>query len=309
MSEYEASMKLSVVIPCYNAEGVIGHQLEALTRQSWSGPWEVIVADNGSTDGSMRVVAQYAGRIMNIRAVDAAGRRGAGYARNIGVQASTGDAVVFCDADDEVAPGWLTAMGTALSKFDFVACGLDDAKLNPYWAKIHNNFQLHNLLKLEWYPFFTYAGSGSLGVKRDLFEKVGGFDERLQYCEDTDFCCRVQLSGVMLYPAPDAVIHIRSRASIFGLFRQARNWGKGSVLIFKRYRVRQDRGLWRWHACWLRWKWMLHDIRNMGDAKGRARLAWKIGWEIGLLLGSIKHRVPPPCQEAYRARSTEGGRR
>ena len=295
-------MKLSVIIPCYNAEGVIAHQLEALTRQTWSGSWEVIVADNGSTDGSMRVVAQYAGRGLNIRAVDAAGHRGAGYARNFGVQESTGDAVVFCDADDEVAPGWLTAMGKALSEFDFVASGLDEEKLNPYWAKIHNNSQLHNLLKLEWYPYFSYAGGGSLGIKRDLFEKVGGFDKHIQYCEDTDFCCRVQLSGVPLYPAPDAIVHVRSRASMLGLFRQARNWGEGSVLIFKRYRVRHDRGFWRWRACWLRWKLMLKDIRNTGDARGRACLAWKIGWEIGLLIGSIKHGVPPPCREAIRTR-------
>ncbi|HET9225168.1 MAG TPA: glycosyltransferase, partial [Thermoanaerobaculia bacterium] len=44
--------KLSVVIPCLNAEATLGDQLEALAGQGWSGEWEVIVADNGSTDGS-----------------------------------------------------------------------------------------------------------------------------------------------------------------------------------------------------------------------------------------------------------------
>ncbi|HEY4573152.1 MAG TPA: glycosyltransferase family A protein, partial [Thermoanaerobaculia bacterium] len=104
-------MKLSVVIPCLNAAATLGVQLAALTRQSWPGGWEVIVADNGSTDGSREIVESYRGRLPGLALVDASDRRGQAHARNLGAAAATGDALLFCDADDEVAPGWMEALG------------------------------------------------------------------------------------------------------------------------------------------------------------------------------------------------------
>ena len=124
-------MKLSVIIPCLNAAGTIGAQLDALAVQQWDQPWEVIVADNGSTDRSLAIVERYRYKLPNLRVVDASARRGQPCALNTGAMAAKGDALAFCDADDEVAPGWLPAMGKALSKYDFVACRVDFKKLNP----------------------------------------------------------------------------------------------------------------------------------------------------------------------------------
>src|ERR1700756_5684791 len=99
-------MKLSVIIPCYNVGDNIAAQLEALAGQQWSEPWEVIVADNGSTDNSLQVVRECARRLPELRIIDASGKAGAAHARNVGARAATGDYLAFCDADDEVAPGW-----------------------------------------------------------------------------------------------------------------------------------------------------------------------------------------------------------
>ncbi|MGB3651561.1 MAG: glycosyltransferase, partial [Rivularia sp. (in: cyanobacteria)] len=52
-------MKLSVVIPCFNAANTIAAQLEAFTKQQCSEPWEIIIADNGSTDETLEIVKQY----------------------------------------------------------------------------------------------------------------------------------------------------------------------------------------------------------------------------------------------------------
>src|SRR5262245_53435164 len=117
----DGDMKLSVIIPCRNAVKTIEAQLDALCQQEWEGGWEVIVADNGSMDGTREVVARFFGRLPPLLLVDASTRRGAGHARNVGVKAATGDAIVFCDADDEVGAGWLSAMGNALTRHDFVA--------------------------------------------------------------------------------------------------------------------------------------------------------------------------------------------
>lgn len=119
-------MKLSVILPCFNGADTIAVQLEALANQQWSEPWEVIVSNNGSTDESMAIVERYRNRLPNLLIVDAHAppepRRGVTHSYNTDIKAATGDAFVFCEADDEVAPGWLTAMGEALKHYDFVAC-------------------------------------------------------------------------------------------------------------------------------------------------------------------------------------------
>jgi glycosyltransferase involved in cell wall biosynthesis len=96
-------MKLSVIIPCLNGAATIATQLAALARQQWDQPWEIVVADNGSTDESVGIVERYRGRLQNLRVADASARRGR--ALNVGAKEATGDALVFCDVDDEVAAG------------------------------------------------------------------------------------------------------------------------------------------------------------------------------------------------------------
>ena len=188
-------MKLSVVIPCYNGADTLGVQLEALANQHWPEPWEVIVLDNRSTDGSRQIAERYKERLPKLRVVDASARQGQPFALNVGVEAATGEAVAFCDADDEVSSGWVAAMGEALSRHDFVACSVDIEKLNPPWAVAARGYPQRDGLQKAWYPpYLLHAGGGTLGVKRSLHAMVGGFDEALPYLHDTDFCFKLQLA-------------------------------------------------------------------------------------------------------------------
>jgi len=128
-------LKFSVIIPCFNAADTIAVQLEALAGQRWSEPWEVIISDNGSTDESLKIVERYKERLPNLHVVNSSDRQGAAHARNVATLAATGDAFLFCDADDEVAPGWLSVMAEAVSMHDFVICRLDTEKLNAPWLQ------------------------------------------------------------------------------------------------------------------------------------------------------------------------------
>ena len=89
----------------------IGAQLEALANQSWPEAWEIT-------------------QLLHLRLVDSSDRPGASHARNVGARAATAPALAFCDADDEVGPGWVAAMGNALVRHDFVAC-LPDGLATP----------------------------------------------------------------------------------------------------------------------------------------------------------------------------------
>jgi len=284
-------MRLSVIVPCFNAASTIAAQLEALANQCWSEPWEVIIADNGSTDGTLAVTERYKERIPNFRVVNATEKRGAAHARNVGARAAMSELLAFCDADDEVAPGWVAAIGNALTKYDFVASRFEPEKLNQSWVlRSHGCPQQHGLQEYKYPPFLPHAGGCGLGIKRSLHEAIGGFDETILQLQDTDYCWRLQLKGAKLHFVPDAMIHIRYRDTLASMYRQARKWGEQNVLMYKRYRPRGMPKL-SWKdgvRAWLKLMWQLPQIRRKEDW---ARWVWQLSWRIGRVQGCIKHRV------------------
>jgi GT2 family glycosyltransferase len=284
-------MKLSVIIPCYNAADTLGQQLEALCRQQWDEPWEVLVVDNGCIDASAVVVEQFRQRLPNLKWIDASAKPGPAYARNVGARHASGEAFAFCDADDEVGPGWVGAMGEALSKHDFVAGKLEFEKLNPDWVLSTRSTRQHDGLQPYTYPpYLPHASSCNLGCTRAVFERVGGFDENMRYLEDTDFCWRVQLAGTELRFVPEAVVHYRLRDSKRQVFEQAQRYGEFNVLLYKRFRAHGmpplswRRGVKAWVKLLLRVPWLI---------KPAARPGWirQFGWRWGRLKGSIRYRV------------------
>ncbi len=293
MSNSDQKIDLSIVIPCFNGAETIEELLEAIAKQKWSKPWEVIIADNGSTDNTLHVVEAYKSRIQNLRVVDASKRRGQPYALNVGVEAAAGPNVAICDADDVIGEGYVAAIGEALEKHDFVACRLDMKKLNPSWLTAARKFPQDTEVQVYYYPpFMAHAGGGTIGLKKRLWQAVGGVDETLPYLHDTDLCWKLQLSGTPLEFAPEAVIHTRMRHSLRGIYRQACSWGEYNVILYKRYRnhgmprLSRRAGL----AAWLHIFRTLPTYRRM-DLAGRAQFIWSLAWRIGRVKGSLKHRV------------------
>ena len=285
-------MKLSVIIPCFNAADTIAVQLEALAGQRWSEPWEVIVSDNGSTDELLKIVERYRERLPGLRVVNSSDRRGAAHARNVGVLAAIGDAFLFCDADDEVAPGWLAAMGEAVSRHDFVTSRLDSEKLNAPWLqKSWKNAQRDG--PIQFYPpYLPFCGSFSIGVKRSLHEAVGGFDESVFGVEDIDYCWKIQLAGTKLHFVSDTAVYYRYPKKFGRMYSQMRGMGENSALLYKRY---QRLGMPKLSQTWktaifilIKLLKMLPRIRSKQDLAVWVRA---FGLRVGRLQGSIKHRL------------------
>jgi len=285
-------MKLSVIIPCFNAANTIAVQLEALANQHWSQPWEVIASDNGSTDNTVAIVEQYKERLPNLNIVDASDQQGAAHAKNIGVLAAAGDALAFCDADDEVAPGWVAAMGEALSKYDFVACRREYEKLNEPWTlKYRRLSQQDKVQEYTYPPYLPHASGSSLGVKRSLYEAVDGFDESIPILDDTDFCWKLQLAGTELHFVPDAVVHYRFRHKLRCIYRQARGYGRSNVLLYKKYRPLGMPKL-SWKTGVKAWVKLLINLPKVLLAKEKwPNWIWRLNARIGRLQGCIKYRV------------------
>ena len=121
---------ISVIVPCRNGGPYFRQLLESLVSQVVAERAEIIVVDNGSTDGS-RSVAESVSGLIPIRIVDAPRPANAAYARNVGVHAAAGEKLLFVDADDEIAPGYLEAMSEALESHEFVTSRVDSESLNP----------------------------------------------------------------------------------------------------------------------------------------------------------------------------------
>jgi GT2 family glycosyltransferase len=234
-------LELSVVIAAYDAEGTLGAQLDALAAQRVPFAWEVVVADNGSGDGTAALARSYAGRL-RIRVVDASATPGAGAARNVGVSVARAPLVAFCDADDVVADDWLAAMRAALDRHAFVAGRFDGARLNS--ASVLRSRELpqqRGLQESARLPGLHAAGAGNMGIRADVFRAVGGFDPRCLYLEDADLCWRVQLAGVPLTWAPEVVLHVRLRGSLWSTARQGYHYGTGERWLALRYREQDER--------------------------------------------------------------------
>jgi glycosyltransferase involved in cell wall biosynthesis len=283
--------QLSVVVPAYNAAATLGEQLQALSTQVWSQPWELIVVNNRCTDNTVDIARAFALRMPSLRIVEAPDRAGAAYAMNTGVLAAQSDAVAFCDADDVVADGWVAAMGDGLKQHRFVSGPLETELLNhSSITRNRPNAQAGGVQSYTYPPFLQHAGSGNMGMRREVYELVVGFDESFETLFDTDFCWKAQLRGVRLVALPDAVVHVRHRDRVRALLRQARKYAEYDVALYKRYRplgmprLSRKSGLSAWIGL------VVHVLDVMHD-ETRARYLWDLGWRTGRLYGSLKYRV------------------
>jgi glycosyltransferase involved in cell wall biosynthesis len=186
-----------VVIPARDAAATIGGTLAALVAQQ---PDEVIVVDDGSRDATAAVAERSP---VVTRVVRGAGA-GPGAARNAGAALATGDVLAFLDADCVPQPGWLRAGVRALSEADLVqgrTTPPPDAPLGPFDRTLW--------VVAPWGLFET----ANLFVRRDLFERLGGFEPWLspargkELAEDVWFGWRAVRAGARTAFCDEALVH------------------------------------------------------------------------------------------------------
>ena len=176
---------ISVIIACRNGAATLGETLQGLASQSWDRPWEIVLADNGSTDATRAVFESFSAAHpwLAMRAVDASAERGKPFALNIGIAAAKAPALAFCDADDVPGEGWLAAMGVALETQVMVASRVDYQRLNRGWVQdSRGTHQTRQLEELTFLPGHVHVGGGTMGFQRQLVQEIGLSSGRARTC-------------------------------------------------------------------------------------------------------------------------------
>jgi glycosyltransferase involved in cell wall biosynthesis len=174
--------RVTVVIPAYNEEKQIGATLRSVLQacrrlQSRGGEAEVIVVDNGSSDGTRAAVERFGGPVRWVLCK----QRGAARARNAGARAATGDALVFLDADSRLPPNALTRVlaHCRLERDAGISSlgRLDGGVRARCWWLFWDHVRLLPLARAKAMPAFMFC-------TREAFERLGGFDERVAIGEE-----------------------------------------------------------------------------------------------------------------------------
>lgn len=177
---------VSVILPVHNGERFLQEAVQSVLRQSYR-PLEIIVVDDGSTDGTATVAQSLGSQVRYFHQAQA----GPAAARNLALRNARGSLIAFIDADD-------------LWPAEKLAAHVHCLRLDPS-AQV-----VQGLIRRIWIPplrppgnagpevhsTFIYTNLGSMVMRRSLFETIGNFDEGLRFHEDSDFWLRCREQGV-----------------------------------------------------------------------------------------------------------------
>ena len=181
----------SIVIPARNSADTLHLTIESALAQEWPGPCEVIVVDNGSTDGSHELVRRYP----KVRYIEEA-RPGRSYARNCGREHALGEIIGLADADCELPSTWLRDSARVL---DNACVGAVQVGIRKHGQKPPRRDFVH----AHWY--LPFVDTCALVTTATAFDAAGGFDTELSRVVDMDFSFRLLARGYALALLPDIV--------------------------------------------------------------------------------------------------------
>lgn len=267
--------KAAVVIPVWNRADIISKTLDSLAAQERK-PDRVVVVDDGSTDGSARVVRKWAAAHAEI-AIELIEQinHGAGHARNAGLRrVADSDCVLFLDSDDMIPAGFLAAALAAMyaegEEAAVVAVAEQRAEAGFEWSTGYVEPK-YNSEALCAQPIESqlYQGSGFLSaalLRTDAVLKVGGFDERVYTGQDSVFFFALASLGEWrLVPGVRATMGRSTPRLSSRCFDSRRRWAHLFDSLMEKECARRKRRLGPHEATWLSLRWMAAAHQLMGD--------------------------------------------
>ncbi len=223
--------RVSVIVCAFNAQSTIRECLEGLKRIDYP-DFEVIVVNDGSTDGTAAIAAEYPVRLISTP------NRGLSNARNSGLEAATGEIVAYLDSDAFPDPHWLKYLAAGFLGSTYVGIGgpnLAPPGLGPVADCFDNapGGPAHVLLsdrEAEHIPGCNMA------FRRENLAAIGGFDPALRIAgDDVDICWRIQARGWSIGFSPGAMVWHHRRTTLRSYWKQQRGYGRAEALLERKW--------------------------------------------------------------------------
>lgn len=228
---------ISIIIPTYNESSVIEKTFQQLTKISCKSEKEIIIADGGSADNTLSLASKYA-TIVHCT-------KGKAKQLNEGAKHAKGDILFFVHADMFVPDGALTAICNQLEAgFDGGGFANEFDSHNKKIKQLGTILNFRFFRKLEQSDRCIFYGDNGIFVKKDVFEKLGGYKE-IPIMEDYDFSMRMkQHFKVKQIKSPKLIVSARRHIEA-GFFKTRMQW----ILIKKLYLLGiSPHALARWYA-------------------------------------------------------------
>jgi succinoglycan biosynthesis protein ExoA len=239
-------MQISVIVPVRNEGPSIRRTLECLLRQDFErSGFEVIVVDGESEDDTVAIVRQLQSQFSNLH-LRSNPKRLASAARNIGIRQARGQFIVIVDGHCAIHdPHYLTNLVEAFERSGADCLG----RPQPLRTEGATRFQQAVALAREsWLGHnpdsdnfanrerFVAPDNVAVAYRREVFAKVGLFDESFDACEDVEFNTRVREAGLTCFFTPAIQVDYQPRATVAGLFRQMFRYGWGRSRLGRKHR-------------------------------------------------------------------------
>lgn len=212
-----SSPLVSILVPLYNAEKYFVETLDSLLAQTYQNI-EIIIVDDGSTDGSLSIARKYEKLHQNIK-VYTQKNSGAAAARNRAFKESKGDYIQYFDADDIMHPDKISAQMDGLRAFGFQEDIVATGKCMRFYNTIENSTYLKKsiekdyddtltFLKEAWINSEYFIGQSWL-ITRKLNDKIGGWNTDLTFNDDGEFFTRVTYNASKIIYIEDSIVYYR----------------------------------------------------------------------------------------------------
>jgi GT2 family glycosyltransferase len=235
--------RMSVVVCTHNGARTIEECCEGLSRLEYP-DFEVIVVDDGSTDGTAAIAGRYGFRLIRT------GHEGLSRARNRGLSAATGEFVAYIDDDAYPDPQWLTYLAIQFASTDHAAVGgpnLTPSHDSAFAQCVGNSpgNPTHVLLSDE---EAEHLPGCNMAFRKSALENIGGFDGRFRTAgDDVDVCWRLREQGCTLGFAPAATVWHHRRDSIRAYVKQQVGYGRAEAQLSEKW-ARSGRRIGRWEG-------------------------------------------------------------
>jgi glycosyltransferase involved in cell wall biosynthesis len=228
VKDIEKRLQISVVVPVYNGARTIARTVECLLRQSLA-PAEIIIIDDGSTDGTRQALEKFSGQIR----VRTQTNSGPASARNSGVRLATGDLVAFTDSDCLPDEDWLEKLS---SGFDSPpVAGVGGAVRSAIRGMTGEYVDAIGLLDpgRDREDAIPYLITANACFRREVLIKAGLFDERFRRPggEEPDLCLRIRRMGYRFRFSKQALVRHYHRDNIVSFLKTIANYGEGSYVL------------------------------------------------------------------------------